>query len=111
MFLGWTEQWGRHFYVRQLRDVKIKPLVEIFDSRVLADYGEWCGWALARAHAKSGDAAMISGYLGNSSRFDDAVSNFAVAYADQNERIIRLCWKQFGLAKLLYFRSETVTAE
>jgi uncharacterized protein (DUF2252 family) len=86
IFLGWTEQWGRHFYVRQLRDIKIEPLVEIFDSRALADYGEWCGWALARAHAKSGDAATISGYLGNSSRFDDAVSNFAVAYADQNER-------------------------
>jgi uncharacterized protein (DUF2252 family) len=86
MFLGWTEQWGRHFYVRQLRDIKIEPLVEIFDSRALADYGEWCGWALARAHAKSGDAAMISGYLGNSTRFDEAVSNFAMAYADQNER-------------------------
>jgi Uncharacterized protein conserved in bacteria len=86
MFLGWTEESGRHFYVRQLRDIKIEPLVEIFDSRALADYGEWCGWALARAHAKSGDAAMISGYLGNSNRFDDAVSNFAVAYADQNER-------------------------
>jgi len=86
MFLGWTEQLGRHFYVRQLRDIKIEPLVETFDSRALADYGEWCGWALARAHAKSGDAAMISGYLGNSSRFDDAVSNFAMAYADQNER-------------------------
>jgi uncharacterized protein (DUF2252 family) len=86
MFLGWTEQLGRHFYVRQLRDIKIEPLVEIFDSRALADYGEWCGWALARAHAKSGDAATISGYLGNSSRFDDAVSNFALTYADQNER-------------------------
>ena len=86
MFLGWTEQLGRHFYVRQLRDIKIEPLVEIFDSRALADYGEWCGWALARAHAKSGDAATISGYLGNSSRFDDAVSNFALAYADQNQR-------------------------
>jgi uncharacterized protein (DUF2252 family) len=86
MFLGWTEEGGRHFYVRQLRDIKIEPLVEIFDSRALADYGEWCGWALARGHAKSGDAAMISGYLGNSSRFDDAVSNFALAYADQNER-------------------------
>jgi uncharacterized protein (DUF2252 family) len=86
MFLGWTEQLGRHFYVRQLRDIKIEPLVEIFDSRALADYGEWCGWALARAHAKSGDAAMMSGYLGNSSRFDDAVLNFAMAYADQNER-------------------------
>jgi len=86
MFLGWTEQSGRHFYVRQLRDIKIEPLVEIFDSRALADYGEWCGWALARAHAKSGDAATISGYLGNSNRFDDAVSNFAVTYAEQNER-------------------------
>jgi uncharacterized protein (DUF2252 family) len=86
MFLGWTEQSGRHFYVRQLRDIKIEPLVEIFDSRALVDYGEWCGWALARAHAKSGDAAMISGYLGNSGRFDDAVSNFAIVYADQNER-------------------------
>lgn len=86
IFLGWTEQLGRHFYVRQLRDVKIEPLVEVFDSGALADYGEWCGWALARAHAKSGDAATISGYLGNSSRFDDAVLNFAVAYADQNER-------------------------
>ena len=86
MFLGWTEQLGRHFYVRQLRDIKIEPLVEIFDSAALADYGEWCGWALARAHAKSGDAATISGYLGNSSRFDDAISNFAVTYADQNQR-------------------------
>ena len=86
MFLGWTEQLGRHFFVRQLRDIKIEPLVEIFDSRALADYGEWCGWALARAHSKSGEAAMISGYLGNSSRFDEAVSNFAVAYADQNKR-------------------------
>ena len=86
MFLGWTEQLGRHFYVRQLRDIKIEPLVEIFDSAALADYGEWCGWALARAHAKSGDAATISGYLGSSSRFDDAISNFAVVYADQNER-------------------------
>jgi uncharacterized protein (DUF2252 family) len=86
IFLGWTEQLGRHFYVRQLRDIKIEPLVETFDPPALADYGEWCGWALARAHAKSGDAATISGYLGNSSRFDDAISNFAVAYADQNKR-------------------------
>jgi hypothetical protein len=86
MFLGWTEQSRRHFYVRQLRDIKIEPLVEIFGSGALEDYGEWCGWALARAHAKSSDAATISGYLGNSGRFDDAVSNFAMAYADQNER-------------------------
>ena len=100
MFLGWTEQFGRHFYVRQLRDIKIEPLVEIFDSRALADYGEWCGWALARAHAKSGDAATISGYLGNSSSFDDAVSKFAVAYADQNERDYRALLEAIAAGKI-----------
>jgi hypothetical protein len=104
MFLGWTEQFGRHFYVRQLRDIKIEPLVEIFDSRALADYGEWCGWALARAHAKSGDAAMISGYLGNSSRFDDAVSNFAVAYADQNERDYQVLLEAIRAGKIEVFQ-------
>ena len=104
MFLGWTEQLGRHFYVRQLRDIKIEPLVELFDSRALADYGEWCGWALARAHAKSGDAATISGYLGNSSRFDDAVSNFAVAYADQNERDYQALLEAIRAGKIEVFQ-------
>jgi hypothetical protein len=51
----------------------------------LGRYAEWCGWALARAHAKSGDAAMISGYLGSSSRFDKVIAQFAVTYAEQNE--------------------------
>jgi uncharacterized protein DUF2252 len=65
IFLGWvTDRHGRHRYVRQLRDAKIKPLVETFDDKVLALYGELCGWALARAHAKAGDALTISGYLG-----------------------------------------------
>ena len=86
MFLGWTEDHGRHFYLRQLRDIKIEPMVEVLDARSMARYAEWCGWALARAHAKSGDAAMISGYLGNSGRFDDAMADFAMAYAEQNER-------------------------
>jgi hypothetical protein len=86
IFLGWTEHRGRHFYLRQLRDIKIKPPVEVLDARAMARYAEWCGWALARAHAKSGDAAMIGGYLGNSGRFDDATAAFAVAYADQNAR-------------------------
>ena len=86
MFLGWTEERGRHYYVRQLRDIKIKPPVEALDARAMMRYSEWCGWALARAHAKAGDGAMISGYLGNSSRFDDAIARFALAYADQNER-------------------------
>jgi hypothetical protein len=85
MFLGWTEEQG-HFYIRQLRDIKIKPIIEIQDERSLAGYGGWCGWALARAHAKSGDAAEISGYIGKSSKFDDAIADFALAYADQNER-------------------------
>ena len=75
-----------HFYVRQLRDMKLKPLVETFDGEALVDYAGLCGWALARAHAKSGDAERISGYLGKSNAFDDAIADFAAAYADQNDR-------------------------
>jgi uncharacterized protein (DUF2252 family) len=86
LFLGWTEYEGRHFYIRQLRDIKIKPLIEGISASRLGLYSGWCGWALARAHAKSGDAAMISGYLGSNSRFDKAVAKFALAYTDQNER-------------------------
>jgi len=86
LFLGWTEDRGRHFYIRQLRDMKIKPLVEVADVPRLQQYAQWCGWALARAHAKAGNAALISGYLGKSGRFDDAVADFALAYADQNAR-------------------------
>jgi hypothetical protein len=86
LFLGWTEYQGRHFYVRQLHDSKIKPLIEGLSANRLGLYSGWCGWALARAHAKSGDAAMISGYLGSNSQFDTAVARFALAYAEQNER-------------------------
>jgi uncharacterized protein (DUF2252 family) len=86
IFLGWTKESGRHYYVRQLRDMKIKPLVDGMDVTQLGEYSEWCGWALARAHAKSGDAALISGYLGSSSRFDEAIAEFALTYAGQNER-------------------------
>ncbi|MBX7105023.1 MAG: DUF2252 domain-containing protein, partial [Gemmataceae bacterium] len=87
LFLGWTQgQAGRHFYVRQLRDMKIKPMVEAFTPSVMIQYGEACGWALAHAHARSGEPAQIAGYLGNSDKFDDAVADFARAYADQTER-------------------------
>src|SRR5262245_25874054 len=86
LFRGWTEYDGKHFYIRQLRDVKINPLIEGINASRLGLYSGWCGWALARAHAKSGDAAMISGYLGSNSRFDKAVAKFALAYTDQNER-------------------------
>lgn len=87
IFLGWTVgDLGRHFYVRQLKDMKIKPLVEIFTPSVMQQYAELCGWTLAHAHARSGEPAQISGYLGKSDKFDKAIAAFAVAYADQSER-------------------------
>lgn len=81
-----TGQRGHHGYVRQLRDAKIKPLVETFDAEMLAIFGEACGWALARAHAKAGDSLRIGGYLGSGDAMDEALGEFALAYADQTER-------------------------
>ena len=87
LFLGWTEgDAGRHFYIRQLKDMKIKPLVEIFTPGVMRQFAELCGWALAHAHARSGEPAKISGYLGKSDKFDKAIADFAVLYADQSEK-------------------------
>jgi uncharacterized protein (DUF2252 family) len=100
MFLGWTEVLGRHYYIRRLHDIKIKPQVERFDPPRMAKYAEYCGWTLARAHAKSGDAAMISGYLGNSNKFDEAIASFAMNYSDQNERDYRAFLKAVGAGKI-----------
>ena len=87
LFLGWTEgNAGRQFYVRQLKDMKIKPIVEIFTPSVMLQYAEVCGWTLAHAHARSGEPTQISGYLGKSDKFDKAIADFSVAYADQSER-------------------------
>ncbi|MBR0670544.1 DUF2252 domain-containing protein [Neoroseomonas soli] len=87
LFLGWvTGVNGKQFYVRQLRDAKIKPLIETFDGEMLELYARICGWSLARAHAKSSEVAGIAGYLGSGDAFDDAVGDFALAYADQAER-------------------------
>jgi hypothetical protein len=90
VFLGWvtaqTPEGRRQFYVRQLRDAKIKPVLETFDAEFLSAYGEACGWVLARAHARTGDQCAISGYLGKGAAFDEAMGNFALAYADQTER-------------------------
>lgn len=87
LFLGWGAGLNkRHFYVRQLRDMKTSAIIEDFDAADLRAYGRACGWALARAHARSGDPAMIAGYLGSSEVFDDAMCDFAVAYADQAQR-------------------------
>jgi hypothetical protein len=87
LFLGWfKEEGGTDFYMRQLNDAKIKLLVETFDAGLLHVTAEGCGWALARAHAKAGTAPPIAGYLGSGPQFDEAVGDFAVAYADQAER-------------------------
>lgn len=86
MFLGWvTDPDGRHFYGRQLRDAKIAPPVEAFNPRSLSTYAQYCGWALARAHAKARDARTIDGYLGSGDQFDEALGDFGRAYADQAE--------------------------
>lgn len=86
MFLGWTnDDNGRFFYIRQLRDAKIKPVIEIMKAENMADYAKACGWALARAHARSGDPSMLSGYIGNNNEFANAISKFSILYANQNE--------------------------
>jgi uncharacterized protein (DUF2252 family) len=90
MFLGWWRGAdGRDYYIRQLRDTKITAVIEDWDFKTLRAYGKLCAWALARAHARSGDAARIAGYMGSNSSFDDAVCEFAVEYADQNQRDYR----------------------
>ena len=85
VFLGWTRtKTGRDFYVRQLRDMKMSVVIEGSDTELLRHYARMCAHALARAHARSGDAAMMSGYMGSGQTFDDAIGEFAVEYADQN---------------------------
>jgi uncharacterized protein (DUF2252 family) len=87
IFLGWARgRRGYDFFVRQLRDMKMSVPVEGLSAVQLKRYAEMCGSTLARAHAKSGDATTISGYLGKSDTFDQALGEFALAYADQNEK-------------------------
>jgi hypothetical protein len=86
VFLAWLDgENGRQFYARQLRDAKVKPMMETFDAEALLVYAKMCGWALARSHTKAGDTCSISGYLGKSDAFDTAIERFALAYADQME--------------------------
>ena len=91
IFLGWQRFAGldgksRDFYVRQLRDWKLSVDIAAMIPRGLRLYGELCGLTLARAHARSGDEVAIAAYLGGSDVFENAIAEFAVAYADQNER-------------------------
>jgi uncharacterized protein (DUF2252 family) len=89
MFLGWTQGDGRdqrHYFVRQLRDIKISIRVETFGLAEMDLYATWCGRALALSHARSGCSVTLSGYMGKSDAFDKAVADFSLAYADQNEQ-------------------------
>ncbi|GAA2899554.1 hypothetical protein Acy02nite_60730 [Actinoplanes cyaneus] len=88
IFLGWTRgvDTSRHFYWRQLRDMKGSALVESMSPSILGFYARTCGWTLARAHARSGDPIAISECLGESDAFDKAIADFSKRYADQNER-------------------------
>jgi len=88
IFLGWGEQGGMHYYVRQMRDMK--GGVEFDPEKVkienMPQYAALCAWALALAHAKSGDPAIIAGYAGKNDDLDEAMVKFAIAYADQTEK-------------------------
>jgi hypothetical protein len=91
IFLGWTritaeDGVARDFYMRQLWDWKLSADLETMLPEGLAIYAQMCGWTLARAHARSGDAIAIGSYLGAGDRFDQAMCRFAVAYADQNQK-------------------------
>ncbi len=95
IFLGWLhvdaglDGQARDFYLRQLKDWKGSADIEHMTPRGLATYGRLCGWTLARAHARSGDRVALAAYLGTGTRFDQALVDFAKAYAEQNDRDYR----------------------
>jgi len=86
IFLGWVKLAHRDAYIRQLRDGKGSAVLENARTRDALTYSVLCGRVLARAHARTGDGSAIAAYLGKSDVFDAAVTDFAVAYADQIER-------------------------
>ena len=102
IYLGWTKgaQENRYLYWRQLRDMKGSADVESLSPAALAFYAHWCGWTLARAHARSGDPIAIATYLGESDAFDKSVTDFAERYADQNERDYEAFTKAIGSGRL-----------
>jgi len=101
VFLGWAEEsGGRGFYVRQLRDMKASYKLEDFKPVDLVEFAEACGYSLARAHAKGGDAWAIAGYLGRSKTFNTALADFAEAYADVNQADWRQLKKAVASGKL-----------
>jgi uncharacterized protein (DUF2252 family) len=101
VFLGWTsDKHGHSYYFRQLRDMKMKIDLDNMTKGDWLEYVEICGWTLARAHARTGDAAMMAGYLGKSGTFDVALAKFADAYADQAERDYAILVKAIHAGRL-----------
>ena len=88
IYLGWTKGLDvrRHFYWRQLRDMKGSAVVEGMVPLGLTFYARICGWTLARAHARSGDPIAMAAYLGDSDEFDKSITDFCERYADRNEQ-------------------------
>jgi uncharacterized protein (DUF2252 family) len=98
IFLGWTEDEisGRHFYVRQLKNRHLGSIGELVEEQALINYARLCGRTLARAHARSGDPAMMAGYMGKSEALDDALASFAMAYAKRTRQDYELLAKAKG---------------
>ena len=88
IYLGWTKglDVNRHFYWRQLRDMKGSIEVEAMQPIGLMFYARTCGWTMARAHARSGNPVAIATYLGDGNAFDKSITDFSQRYADQNEQ-------------------------
>jgi uncharacterized protein (DUF2252 family) len=107
VFLGWaSDDNGCNYYFRQLRDMRMKIDVSNMSREDWLEFVEICGWALARAHARTGDPAKIAGYLGKNETIDRAIGEFAVAYADQTERDHALLVKAIHAGKLRAARNE-----
>jgi hypothetical protein len=87
VFLGWTRApiGDRHFYIRRLKDSRLADIGTLLQA-ALPFYASLCGRTLARAHARAGDPALVSGYAGSSTAFEEAISEFALGYADQTEK-------------------------
>lgn len=109
IFLGWGELDGIHFYIRQLRDMKGGIEMEPGKVKIknFAAYSSLCAWAMALAHAKSGDAAMIAGYVGNSDELDEAMVQFAFAYADQTKEDFQALTEAAKSGRIDVARSES----
>ncbi len=101
IFLGWTsdEPLGIEFYVRILKNRRLGAVSELAEQQALSEYARLCGRTLARSHARSGDPAVIAGYMGRNGAFDDALASFAMAYAEQTVKDHAALVKARGVVK------------